>query len=300
MSVKLEHIFCPVDISGESAESLGLPVALAKDFGAKLCFCFCAAKTSSRTTVSDLRKIKQMVEKALEFFASEPGGPPIEWKVVFIESGDLAGKIVVEAARCEADLIVMGANRQPQKNAFFSTVTESVCRRAPCPVLIARPAESQNGKPFAGINFRRILAAHDFSDHSELALQIAGTFSKKYHAEMHLLHVLAEPFDRGAEPVWSGQFSGNLYHQTIKRLQTAAGESNSIKKAAAVRMGKPYLEILRYADENKIDLIALGAHGTDFTALSMFGSNVERILRQSSCAVLVARPLKPVWAGKIA
>ncbi len=40
----------------------------------------------------------------------------------------------------------------------------------------------------------------------------------------------------------------------------------------------------------------MGAHGTGFGMQTLIGSNVDRVLRQSSCPVLVARPLKPMVA----
>src|SRR3954465_5090471 len=56
--------------------------------------------------------------------------------------------------------------------------------------------------------------------------------------------------------------------------------------------GQPYREILHYAERNEIDLVCIGAQGTGFGLRSLFGSNVDRVLRQAPCPVLVARPLK--------
>ena len=56
---------------------------------------------------------------------------------------------------------------------------------------------------------------------------------------------------------------------------------------------QPYREILNYAEKNQIDLICLGAHGAGFGMRALFGSNVDRVLRQAPCPVLVTRPLKP-------
>jgi hypothetical protein len=50
---------------------------------------------------------------------------------------------------------------------------------------------------------------------------------------------------------------------------------------------------LNYADKNEIDLICIGAHGAGFGIQALFGSNVDRVLRQAPCPVLVSRPLKP-------
>ena len=50
--------------------------------------------------------------------------------------------------------------------------------------------------------------------------------------------------------------------------------------------------ILEYADEHEIDLICLGVSGVGGELQTSFGSHVEPILRQASCPVLIARPLK--------
>jgi nucleotide-binding universal stress UspA family protein len=60
-----------------------------------------------------------------------------------------------------------------------------------------------------------------------------------------------------------------------------------------VSEGYPYREILNYAENNEIDLISVGAHGAGFGMRALFGSNVDRVLRQAPCPVLVARPLRP-------
>ncbi|MBK8313392.1 MAG: universal stress protein [Acidobacteria bacterium] len=52
-------------------------------------------------------------------------------------------------------------------------------------------------------------------------------------------------------------------------------------------------EILMYAQDKEIDLICMGVHGAGFAMHALFGSNSDRVLRQSPCPVLIARPLKP-------
>ena len=56
-------------------------------------------------------------------------------------------------------------------------------------------------------------------------------------------------------------------------------------------------EALRYTKEHNIDLICLGASGMNFSLGALFGSNVDRVLRQAPCPVLVARPVKPIQPG---
>jgi Universal stress protein family len=57
---------------------------------------------------------------------------------------------------------------------------------------------------------------------------------------------------------------------------------------------------LLYAEEEKIDLICMGTHGAGFGMRALFGSNVDRVLRQAPCPVLIARPRKPAVAPALA
>ena len=59
-----------------------------------------------------------------------------------------------------------------------------------------------------------------------------------------------------------------------------------------VREGKAHREIVSYAVEEEIDLILIGAHGEGFKLGSLFGSNTDRVLRESPCPVFIVTLLK--------
>jgi len=145
------------------------------------------------------------------------------------------------------------------------------------------------------IELKRVLVAYDFSDDSELALNYALSFAQEYQSELHVLHVLPASSIDESELSWYPLGRENAYHKTARRLQRAIpAEAHlwcDIKHV--VREGYAYREILHYAEQNEIDLICLGAHGSGFGMLALFGSNGDRVLRQAPCPVLVARPLKP-------
>jgi nucleotide-binding universal stress UspA family protein len=151
------------------------------------------------------------------------------------------------------------------------------------------------------IDLKRVLVAYDFSDHSELALRYALTFAQEYQSELHLLHVLPRFTLDETEIAWYPLGNEGPYHKAARRLQKAVPADAhlwcSIKHA--VSEGQAYREILNYAERNQIDLICLGAHGAGFGMLTLFGSNVDRVLRQAPCPVLVARPLKHAQAVAI-
>jgi nucleotide-binding universal stress UspA family protein len=119
--------------------------------------------------------------------------------------------------------------------------------------------------------------------------------AQEYQSELHLLHVLPPFTLNESEISWYPLGREGTYHKALHRLQKAVpAEAHlwcDIKHG--VSEGHPYREILNYAERNDIDLICLGAHGAGFGMRALFGSNVDRVLRQAPCPVLVTRPLKP-------
>jgi nucleotide-binding universal stress UspA family protein len=109
---------------------------------------------------------------------------------------------------------------------------------------------------------------------------------------------LREPERDAPELAWAPGMAQSIYHASVRRLQDAvAGEINEAGKVKpVVSRGRPYEEILSYAAYNEIDLICIGSDGVDRRPRALFGSNVDRVIRQSPCPVLVARPFKPAAA----
>ena len=97
------------------------------------------------------------------------------------------------------------------------------------------------------------------------------------------------------EIAWYPIKGESAYHTAARRLQRVVPAEVHLwcVVKTAVSEGQPYREILNYAEKNAIDLISVGAHGAEFGMRALFGSNVDRVLRQAPCPVLVARPLKP-------
>ncbi len=60
-----------------------------------------------------------------------------------------------------------------------------------------------------------------------------------------------------------------------------------------VREGNPAEEILRYAEEEGIDLILMSTHGLSGFSRWVYGSVADRVLRGAPCPVLLVRPRPP-------
>ncbi|HEY8459323.1 MAG TPA: universal stress protein [Blastocatellia bacterium] len=292
MRIDVKRIFYPTDLSPESRGSLRYAIELALAYEAKLFVCHCVSATAAADE-SMMERIKGVFEEMVGDYVSPGGAPGLDWEGVVIV-GDPADAIVREAAEREVDLIVMRTRRRPYAAALLGSTAETVSRAAHCPVL-AIPSRLAKWVSFAPDEAKamRLLIAYDFSEDSELALSWGLSLAQEYQAELHLLHVL--PPEAGAEaPEYDWRETPG-----DRSFQKAAGLLHSVVPAGAelwcvikeaVREGKPYREILAYAEEQEMDLICMGVRGAGFGLRALFGSNTDRVLRQASCPVLIARP----------
>ncbi len=289
------RILCPTDLSADSDEAIGCGIKLARSFGAKLFVCH--SMQPCEAAVSE-REVEKLLESAIIRRAGGASPADLEWESIVTE-GEAAIAIAREAAARCVDLIVI-CSRRLQTALSLGSTAESLCRTAPCPVLVIRhKEEGLEEKPISEIMPKRVLVAHDFSSGAELALSYGLSLAEGCRAELHLIHVLP-PRAKSEAPelaflplsVESG------FHKSAALLQKAvpAGTHPSCEVKHEVREGPPYREVLAYAEEREIDLICMGASGAGFGMRALFGSNADRVLRQAPCPVLIARPLKPACA----
>lgn len=291
--ITLKRILCPTDLSEDSGRTIRYAVAMARTAGASLIVCY--RPKSPAHQESALANIESLIKDGLAFPEGTSKEPAeLDWEAVMLEGPDLGSIITREAALRDADLILMRSRRRPFAAALLGSTAEAVSRLAPCPVLVMHADEvewldSESGE----ISLRNVLVAYDFSPYSNLALQYALTLAQQYQAGLHMLHVLPPPIMDQPEIAWVDH-QDSPYHQAARRLQDAVPAETHLWSNVKhiVQYGQPYARILTYAQENDIDLIAMGAHGAGFGIQTLFGSNVDRVLRQARCPLLVAHPIR--------
>lgn len=294
--MRIERILCPTDLTPGSDAALRYGAALARAYDAQLLQIYCK-DTAPAQSVPPIAEPDKAMDEALLKFASPVELKAWDWRSSVVSCDDPGDCITREAARCRADLIVMRSRRRPHRAALLGSVAESVSRTAPCPVMVIHTDERDwISESDDKIGLQRVLVAYDFSDHSELALRLGLSIAQEYQAELHLLHVLPPFTLEEPEISWYPLGKEGVYHKAARRLQKAVPDEAhlwcTIKNV--ISEGQPYREILHYAERNEIDIVCIGAQGAGFGILTLFGSNVDRVLRQAPCPVLVARPLRHV------
>ena len=144
------------------------------------------------------------------------------------------------------------------------------------------------------IDLKKILCPTDFSDFSLYALDYAVSFAKQYKAKLFLLHVvdvfLHDPAYFAPYVPDRSMFTG--YEESAKSRLKGIVEKRvpkGVETEAIVREGRAFVEIVKAARENGIDMIVIGTHGRTGLSHAMFGSTAERVVRKAPCPVLSIR-----------
>jgi nucleotide-binding universal stress UspA family protein len=280
--IHIKRILCPTDLSPYSGNAVRYAVALARSHDADLIVLHCTDSPNGEEEIRD--SVSQYIDSTFS-----------RCRFIVAPADRVDEEIMMRAQTERADLIVMRSRRRPHRAALLGSTAESVSRTAPCPVLVLHNDEREFVSDKLEVNLKRVLVAYDFSDYSELALNYGLSIAQENQAELHLLHVLPPQSINDPEIAWYPVKGESAYHTAARRLQKAVPPEVNLwcNVTTAVSEGQAYREILNYAEENEIDLISVGAHGANFGMRALFGSNVDRVLRQARCPVLVARPLKP-------
>ncbi len=283
--IDIKRVLCPTDLSPYSADAVRYALALSRVHDAELILLHCTKGTEE----------PGVLESSLLAHVKPADLIGARWRSIVVFADDAGEEIMRQAQLEHADLIVMRSRRRPHRAALLGSTAESVCRSAPCPVLVMHSDEREFVSDELGVDLKRVLVAYDFSDYSELALKYALSIAQEHQAELHLLHVLPPRSLNDPEIAWYPAKGESAYHTAARRLQRVVPADVHLwcDVKTAVSEGHPYREILSYAEKNDVDLISVGAHGAGFGMRALFGSNVDRVLRQAPCPVLVARPLKP-------
>jgi nucleotide-binding universal stress UspA family protein len=145
------------------------------------------------------------------------------------------------------------------------------------------------------IDLKRILVPCDFSKHSNNALCYALAFAEKFSAELHLLHVVQDlavlipDMITVAPPLTPSvaQLTEGVQHAFERLAQE--NHLDRFRHRRQVREGNPFYEIIRYAQQESIDLIVMGTHGHSGLAHVLLGSVTEKVVRKAPCPVLTVR-----------
>ena len=208
---------------------------------------------------------------------------------ICVQSQSPVNAILDQAREEKAELIVVGAHGMSGIERFLiGSVSERVARYADCSVLVARTDTLQHA-----------IIAVDGSESAEHALDAFVDLPLPPAAELTVVHVV-RPVEviptLPAVPPLNLAAVANRYDEERRKaggriLDQAVHRLNQAGRAAArdLRCGSPADELIGAAQQNKADLIVVGAANRSSLGRLFLGSVSGRVLTHAPCSVLVAR-----------
>jgi nucleotide-binding universal stress UspA family protein len=146
----------------------------------------------------------------------------------------------------------------------------------------------------------KILVCVDLSEYSTANLEYAISIAGNGGAEIIILNVLNQR-DINAAKMVSNYYPDKINVQEyvkekiedrreeIKKIIREQFSEHQSSISIQMAMGVPFEEILKKAEEEKVDLIIMGNKGKGNIARTLFGSQAEKVFRHSPIPVVSIR-----------
>lgn len=141
---------------------------------------------------------------------------------------------------------------------------------------------------------KKIIVPFDFSHYSLAALKTAQKIGSKSGAEIICLTVIPSEVDweklsekakiKYPELLREYEEARDVLPEHISRIAPS-----KVPISQHIRIGMPNELILRVIDEEKADLVVLGAYGKGYQEGKFIGSTLQKVLRKASCPVLAVK-----------
>lgn len=219
--------------------------------------------------------------------ASAGDGPSTSAEAVV---GDPAETLLHDAAKREADLLVMARNSSSDPQRGAGSYAVRCVRHATMDVLLVR--EQHVG------TYQRVMAAVDFSDNSRVAAQRAAMIAQRDGAELHLVHAFRPPWEVVPFAAVPMAASGDYQSEHMDMLSSHLEQfAQGLRADYPTVMIKTHLDpagsigstLVQAAESLQADLAVLGFHGRGRIERLLLGSTAERVIRSASCSVLTVR-----------
>lgn len=216
--------------------------------------------------------------------AVKPKVEETEPQLQTILEGRVDEAIINVAKERECDLIIIGRGlkaieAKPEKS-FMESVTARVIGKSPIDVLVVpRGAE---------IKWNHVLLAIDGSRCSEVATGKALALSREFGSSLNILSVVNVPEEAYGDAPHELERLVDKAKEFVAMTKERA-ESMHVPAEAFVREGAPHERIVKLANDTDSNIIFMGSYGRTGLRKLFMGSVTEKVIRQASCPVYVAK-----------
>ncbi len=198
-----------------------------------------------------------------------------------VRVGRPGAEIETYAADHHADLIVMASRRHGTvARATLGSVAEQVVRKAPCPVITVPPDVKI---PHWLGAIESIVLPVDLGETSPMAMTCARELAGSLGAILHVIHVVAPPWERQLTYLPPTGIVQQMEHLTGVRVE---GTDATGGVRSTIRVGDAETRIEDYAEDVHAGLIVMATHGRSTFAQIVLGGVTHKLLAHALCPVL--------------
>ncbi|MFZ0131483.1 MAG: universal stress protein [Desulfobacterales bacterium] len=307
MKKVFKNVLCTTDLSDFSNMSVFYGAALARVFEAKVHLChvidlpIVSVHGEAFTYPPDY--VQTLREDALQQMENLMQPLGLNWEP-HVEMGAIAPAVSALAGAIRADLVISASHgRSGLKRLLLGSVAEQLLRTIRTPYLVLTAPENPDEdvafrkitpKTVASYTLKKILVGSDFSPDSANALSYGLSLAQDFQSEIHLVHVV-EPFayaDALVPDLMTAEVQTDLNVLLTGRLEALVpveARNWCVVKTVCLP-GKPYEELVTYADSQSVEMIILGIRGRGLVETFLLGSTTDRVIRRASCPVLAVGP----------
>ena len=207
---------------------------------------------------------------------------------VVVTAGNNVWSVVRSMLQAEhIDLILVGTHcRTGLPKLLMGSTAEEVFRRSPVPVMTVGPSVIPAQVPHTG--WQRILFASDFTAEAGAAAPFAVSFAEENKAQLILLHVIEAMGSRKDK-----KHQALTVAEALHRLHEIVPAEAELwcRPETVAEHGDPATQILKVANEKKVDLIVLGIRNNGpVTVVSHLEKTIAHtVLAHAACPVLTVR-----------
>jgi nucleotide-binding universal stress UspA family protein len=139
--------------------------------------------------------------------------------------------------------------------------------------------------------FKKILVPLDGSELAASILPQVAELAKKFQSELILIHVRPGEDREGAASPEAASGDDHKTCEAYLGLLSRELPQQGLKVEVVCVTGNPVREIIRCADKQQVDLIAMATHGSGEVAW-LLGSVANKVITRSSVPVMLFRVLK--------
>ena len=137
--------------------------------------------------------------------------------------------------------------------------------------------------------FSKILVAYDGSAPARKAYDVALDMAKKYQSQIHVIAVARPPeFAEDVETEAALESAREHFGKQFGELESRAAHL-ALKPHLRVVTGHPAEQIVRAAEQHKVELVIMGHRGHGMFERWLLGSVSRAVIAYAPCAVLVVR-----------